>query len=899
MKPKILEMSAFGPYKDKVEIDFKKIGNNGIFLITGDTGSGKTTIFDAIVFALFGETSGSTRQVSSVRSNFADNDTETYVKFTFSHKNKTYEIRRTPQYERLKKSGDGTTKNIADAYLECSGKVVSGVSNVNEKIEEILGINVKQFKQISMLAQGEFLKILFAESKDRTEVFRRIFDTNIYNSISKILANKTREADKKLDELKYSFLTNKDNIRWKNQNEEILNLNSKNLNKINIEFVLSTLKDELSKNSEELKVINKKVEKKEKELKKQTDLLLKIQNNNEKIDNYNQIKEKIDQLKQKEKYYKEEKKKIEKNEKIIATVLPKEENVERIEKEIENIKNSIENNIKEKEKIEKNMFKLQKKEKKINEFKNEFEKLEHINEECDLLAKEKKKMDDIKTLLKNKESHVKSYNELKFEYKEKFDNYLEEEGKFFEEQAGILAEKLEVNMPCPVCGSKEHPNIAKKSNSVLSKNELDLIKKELKVIEKSYESEKNTIIKFDSQLEVFIKDLKEDSKKFNFDEYERNLLEKYNNIIKSKNLVYDSANKIYKEFSGKDLSLDGFSFEEFVNEFNEIIKSEIEKSTKNKTLFEEYKRTEKAKLEELEQAKKEYENAYKSIGFKKESDYKNIVLKKEQLESKKKEVETYFNEVIANKAKLDGIPNSIKTKKKQDEQKIKEEVEEITNNLKEIKQNQININGIYENNKRLEKMLKENADKLLIQIRKFVNYQELSKLANGTLPGKRKIEFEQFVQATYFDMIIIEANKRLIKMTDGRYRLVRKENSDKASEKIGLELEIFDNYNGKTRDIKSLSGGESFKAALALSLGVSDIIQSYSGGVVIDTLFIDEGFGTLDAESREQAINTLNLLTDNNKLIGIISHVTELKERIDKKIIVERGYDGSKIKFEV
>ena len=858
MKPKILEMSAFGPYKDKVEIDFKKIGNNGIFLITGDTGSGKTTIFDAIVFALFGETSGSTRQVSSVRSNFADNDTETYVKFTFSHKNKTYEIRRTPQYERLKKSGDGTTKNIADAYLECSGKVVSGVSNVNEKIEEILGINVKQFKQISMLAQGEFLKILFAESKDRTEVFRRIFDTNIYNSISKILANKTREADKKLDELKYSFLTNKDNIRWKNQNEEILNLNSKNLNKINIEFVLSTLKDELSKNSEELKVINKKVEKKEKELKKQTDLLLKIQNNNEKIDNYNQIKEKIDQLKQKEKYYKEEKKKIEKN-----------------------------------------MFKLQKKEKKINEFKNEFEKLEHINEECDLLAKEKKKMDDIKTLLKNKESHVKSYNELKFEYKEKFDNYLEEEGKFFEEQAGILAEKLEVNMPCPVCGSKEHPNIAKKSNSVLSKNELDLIKKELKVIEKSYESEKNTIIKFDSQLEVFIKDLKEDSKKFNFDEYERNLLEKYNNIIKSKNLVYDSANKIYKEFSGKDLSLDGFSFEEFVNEFNEIIKSEIEKSTKNKTLFEEYKRTEKAKLEELEQAKKEYENAYRSIGFKKESDYKNIVLKKEQLESKKKEVETYFNEVIANKAKLDGIPNSIKTQKKPDEQKIKEEVEEITNNLKEIKQNQININGIYENNKRLEKMLKENADKLLIQIRKFVNYQELSKLANGTLPGKRKIEFEQFVQATYFDMIIIEANKRLIKMTDGRYRLVRKENSDKASEKIGLELEIFDNYNGKTRDIKSLSGGESFKAALALSLGVSDIIQSYSGGVVIDTLFIDEGFGTLDAESREQAINTLNLLTDNNKLIGIISHVTELKERIDKKIIVERGYDGSKIKFEV
>ena len=184
-------------------------------------------------------------------------------------------------------------------------------------------------------------------------------------------------------------------------------------------------------------------------------------------------------------------------------------------------------------------------------------------------------------------------------------------------------------------------------------------------------------------------------------------------------------------------------------------------------------------------------------------------------------------------------------------------------------------------------------------LKDFIIYDELSRTANGTLLGKKRIEFEQYVQATYFDMVILEANKRLAKMTENRYWLLRKEEPEKISDKVGLELEVMDNYNGKKRDVKSLSGGEAFKAALSLALGLSDVIQSYSGGVVIDTLFIDEGFGSLDTESREQAINTLSLLIDNNKLIGIISHVTELKERIDKKIIVTKTSDGSKIEIEV
>ena len=198
MKPLKLTISAFGPYKNEVEIDFTKLGENGIFLITGDTGSGKTTLFDAISFALFGEVSGSNRLVSSIRSNFSDENQETFVKLEFIHKNKIYKIYRTPQYERPKTRGEGVTKNIADATLEYDDVVITKIKNVDEKIEEILGINAKQFKQIAMLAQGEFLKILFAESKDRTDVFRKIFETDIYNLITRRLNERTKEQKENL-----------------------------------------------------------------------------------------------------------------------------------------------------------------------------------------------------------------------------------------------------------------------------------------------------------------------------------------------------------------------------------------------------------------------------------------------------------------------------------------------------------------------------------------------------------------------------------------------------------------------------------------------------------------------------------------------------------------------------
>ena len=240
MKPLNLKMSAFGPYKNEVEINFKKLGINNIFLITGDTGAGKTTIFDAISYALFNEVSGSNRPITSLRSKFATIE-DTYVELEFEHKGKEYKIRRVPEYERTKKTGEGTTKNIADAYLEYEDKIITGVKNVNDKIIELIGINAKQFKQISMLAQGEFIKILFAESKDRTEIFRKIFETNIYEQISTNLSILSTETKKDVDRLKTIFQTNTSNIRWIEKPVAIDLIDLKKITKLDIDEILNLI----------------------------------------------------------------------------------------------------------------------------------------------------------------------------------------------------------------------------------------------------------------------------------------------------------------------------------------------------------------------------------------------------------------------------------------------------------------------------------------------------------------------------------------------------------------------------------------------------------------------------------------------------------------------------------
>lgn len=897
MKPINIIISAFGPYKDKVIIDFTKLGENGIFLITGDTGAGKTSIFDAISFAVFGEVSGSNRPIQSIRSDFADPETETFVELEFLHKNKIYKILRNPTYEKPKKKGDGFTKKTADASLEFDDKVVTGIKNVDTKIEEILGINAKQFKQIAMLAQGEFLKILFAESKDRTEIFRKIFDTNIYNLIAKKLKEKLKDNEENLKELKNSFTTNTANILWSVENK--VDISAKDLNEVDIATVVEVLKSEIKNNEAENIKLQEKILKKEQEINVDEENIKKQEELNIKIKNYNELLKKQIEYKQQEKEIEELKTKISKNQKAKERIKPKEEKVKNQEEQIQRLEKDLEN-------LNTKIIDGQKKEKehntkielvnKIGEIYKEYCNCVEIKDE---LLEKANRLKNIEKLELKKAEQVKEYTKIENEYKVMNVDYLEKEDEFFKEQAGILAEKLEENKPCPVCGSIEHPKIAQKSVSVLTKQELDVLKKSLENKQKEKQLKQEECIKTNSQINTLVEEFKDDSnEEFNLEKFKNLIRDEFNKNKEKLEINEKMISEEYNKLSLNTLVLKEFDFEKFKDgvieainlEKNELIKDQTIQEEKNKQLLEG-----KTKLKEYNE---EYSKELLNLGFKTEEEYKNVLIADKEIENLQKYVEQFNTNVTVNNTKILEIEKEVKDKQKLDLTESKAKLIKAKNELEEERKVHIQAKGKLDNNTRIYNLLTENSKELKKKMKDFLIYDELNRTANGTLPGKKRIEFEQYVQATYFDMVILEANKRLAKMTENRYWLVRKEEPEKISDKVGLDLEVVDNYNGKKRDVKSLSGGEAFKAALSLALGLSDVIQSYSGGVVIDTLFIDEGFGSLDTESREQAINTLSLLIDNNKLIGIISHVTELKERIDKKIIVTKTNDGSKIEIE-
>lgn len=888
MKPLKIKISAFGPYKNCIDIDFEKLGESGIFLITGDTGAGKTTIFDSISFALFGEVSGSDRPVPSVRSDFADNDTETFVELEFTHKNKKYKIRRNPAYERTKKRGEGTTKTSADASLEYDDKVISGTKNVDIKIEEILGINSKQFKQISMLAQGEFLKILFAESKDRTEIFRRIFDTDIYNQIARRLADKTRIAKAELEQLKDYFAINSSNIVWK---DGIQSVQPKDVNELFIQEILEKLQQEIKVNSEQFGKCQEQISKQSYENSKMEKEITAQKDKNDKIDRCQKLQEEQKVLQEKQEDIKQKEILIQKSQEIINKILPKEDKKKELEKEIsqkqkvlQDISEKIELGKKKEEKF-KQILEL------IEIIKVQFQKYSELKDGKTELEDKIKKLQVIIKEQENKKIASENAQKLEAEWEKLSTEVLEKEKEFFKEQAGILAEKLKENEPCPVCGSLHHPNLAIKSTSVLTKEELDNLKEKEEKSRKTLTDATNKVTEINSKIETLIKEFgeKPDVELYN---------KKYAEISEELEKAYNQLNDNYKKIMLKDIVIESFEYDIFKEKITNKISKEREEFLKLQTQQEENKKQIDELLQKKEKAQNDYQNTLKELGFENEEQYKKSVLNNLQIEIFSKEIEKYKTDVTINATKLEEIQKEIKGFEKVD---LTAKIQEFNNKKQELenmRRQQMEYHRIFENNNRILVDLQTNSKKLDSKIKEFTMVEDLSKIANGTVYGKRRIEFEQFVQASYFDMVIIEANKRLLKMTDNRFLLVRKESSERVSDKIGLELEVIDNYNGKRRDVKSLSGGEAFKAALSLALGLSDVIQSYSGGIVVDTMFIDEGFGSLDTESREQAINTLNQLTDNHKLIGIISHVTELKERIDKKIIVTKSTGGSKITIE-
>jgi len=935
MKPLKLVVSAFGPYKEKVDIDFSKLGSNGIFLITGDTGSGKTTIFDAISFALFGEASGSRRENGSFRSDFADDDVNTFVELEFIHKEVLYKVERIPRYMRKKKRGDGMASVGGEATLTYLDNVITGEKNVTDKCIEILGMNANQFKQIAMIAQGEFLDLLLAKTKDRAAIFRHIFDTGIYKNIS--------------DKLKESYLVKKreyeDNVLSIKGFIQGVILDDELLGDESFEQVLEILDKEIINDE----VYEKQIESDRENLFKESSSLVKAISEgkiiNDSIISLKFFKEKLNTLTGLENDVLKKDSIIKKNKDIWDKIMPKyleleklkrdlfykQENLGKLELEYKDVSVEFEKRLLEYNKLDEKLNKVQDYKNEINLFNKKIELFNVVDGLKIELAQEKTKLNycrllELKDIIVNinlfkfkEEEIAKLKSKLvaqKDEYVLKNNTYISHYDLFLSAQAGILASNLKDGVACPVCGSIDHPCLAKVVDNVLSKEELDEEKGILDEFYQKIEKLRLEIISKEKDLEVLkgkFDNINEEDIVKEFEELEslvgdvwfnEDKLNKQDIMIKISSLE-NSINEKFVELNGetKDILMKKvFEINNFIKNLDKDI-TEIrnsyefilKKKTQLDSAIEMHNKDILRLNSDIETCDKEYKNIYNELGYNTEDEYVSLRIDKLELKTIELEVNNYYNNLTEVKGKINTLEGIINGRESISLEELNLKLKDVNYKIDELNSSLKTISSKLTNNKKVYNNLKVVSEKATKLEREVMIYKDLSDTANGTITGKSKLEFEQYVQASYFDRVLVSANKRFSYMTEDRYQLFRKEEATKVSDKLGLELEVMDYYTGKRRDIKSLSGGESFKASLSLALGMSDTIQEFSGGVVVDAMFIDEGFGSLDDESLEQAMNAIMMLTQGNKIIGIISHVNELKNRIDKKIVVKKSSNGSQV----
>jgi len=913
MRPLKLTLSAFGPYADKTDFDFNKLGTGGLYLITGDTGAGKTTIFDAITYALYGDPSGNNREVSMFRSKYADLETPTFVKLTFKYKDNEYVVKRNPEYERASQRGSGVTKQTAGVELTLpDGKILTKTKEVDTSIKNIMGIDKNQFCQIAMIAQGDFLKLLLAPTKERIEIFRHIFKTKLYSDLQNKLKQEASSLDNNCLQIRQSITQYIAGINCDESSLHCVQVSKAKNNELPIDECISLLENLLAEDSQS----EEKTAEKILSIEKQADTIkLNIQQG-ESISRAKVLLEQTQSLLEKLSSEKitlaaaldeENKKSVEierltKDSATISAQLPEYD-------ELSQKQTALAKNI---SLIEQNNLTLNKAKADIDTLKSQIESLNAESktlEKCgeqkiilennilslnDRLSKLQQLLQSMETLKKNHEEHKKAvqiYKERQANVDSLDASYKEGHKLYLDAQAGILAETLKEDMPCPVCGSLSHPKKASRPVDVPTKEELDALQNRLSAANKELEMASQAAGKIkgiiDEKMESTLTSIKEllgdinmnsatDIAKENISELQAKI-KSINSEIKqlSKNISRkDSIEKILPQSTKR--------LEELQDSINNISNTVTTYTSENKAIEE---RIADLKSKLLFSSKLEADTKIKS-----NNDTVLKIQKAIELATKRlNECSEKLASATATKAELSKQLNG---KEEINLENEKNKLYELEGNIKRLRSYKEEIHSRIVNNQSNYKNINLKSDELIEAEKQYTIVKSLSDTANGNITGKDKIMLETYIQMHYFDRIISRANARLVIMTGGQYDLVRRKEAASKMGQSGLDLDVIDHYNGTERSVKSLSGGESFKASLALALGLSDEIQSSAGGIQLDTMFIDEGFGSLDEDSLSQAMNALASLASSNKLIGIISHVGELKQKIDKQIIVKKDKTG-------
>ena len=925
MKPLKLTMSAFGSYAGKNVIDFTG-QQQGIFLITGDTGAGKTTIFDAITYALYNQTSGGERNGNMMRSQYAQPETETYVELEFLYRGQTYRVRRNPDYKITKTLKNGKIREQKVPHsVELTmpdGTVFPEKKNATDaKIIEILGLTADQFSQIVMIAQGDFLKLLYTKSDERKMIFSKLFRTDIYWKIQENLRRKSMEMDERIQENDRAFEQEKSRIILLPESEELP------LDEL-VERLRERLKDALKEqnlrraNVEEL---NKKITKYE-EINKLFVSLEKIRQNGKELEarqvESKERRQQIENALKADKVLVAEQQNLRQQQTVeqsVQAIAKMEETLTNNQEMFETLKTQLQEVEAEQKReaadIQKKMLALeqsfpsyealQNARSEEQQAKKVWEDLGKASEES--FNKKKAGIAALKEQQKRQEQVVeqtkKNWEQTSLSASESAKHYEHMYEAFLKEQAGILAENLSAGCPCPVCGSTVHPDPAKLPDHAVTELEVEQAKKTRAAAEEkrdlayaAFEAEKTEKQKLAQAVEKEEADfvLAQTIAKQQRKEAEQNYvsLQKIAEQIREK-LVYPSLAEAKKQYAAmqKALAAAEQEIERKRQKVSEL--AEAMNTLKGQKLAEEENQKTAKKL--AVKTEKEYAKLLEKSGFVSEETYHLAILPERSRSKLEREEKEYESQCLRQQSEQKLLEKQVSGKTYTDTAELNEQLKAEKQALKETEKTYMELHTAYEN----DRSVLQNCAVYLEKGKKLESEDQviksLSKTANGRLSGSAKIDFETYIQRQYFKQIIHEANKRLLTMSNHQFILKLKEEANtgrKTNE--GLDLSVYSLVTDSERDVKTLSGGESFLAALAMALGLSDIVERSAGAIHPDMMFIDEGFGSLDAQSRQQAIEVLAELAGDSRMVGIISHVTELKEQIDRKLVVSRTDKGSR-----
>lgn len=1045
MKPIKLKISAFGPYaKTMPEIDFGVFEDKGLFLISGDTGAGKTTIFDAICFALYGVTSGSYRDNKNLRSEYSGQEEDSYVEFSFSHQGKQYRIWRQPQYERPLKRGTGKTIEPEKAVLYCENKIpIEGIKAVNQAVGELLHIDAAQFKQIVMIAQGEFWELLNATTEKRTEILRNIFMTDSYKALEYKLKERMDASRRKYREIQQSIFQYFRDLEAEGEIAEELLQKRQNMTDDgiwNVEELLNSVKRLVETDKRLMNEMGQKLSIEQEDMENKIRTLVTAERDRQALERLEALMEKKQQLKNISQEMEERKRLWRQKQKALYFIKPlyqnwkeKSKEKEKTEQDINKTKRELAESQKraedlrkaleaalEKEPIaEKNRQKaleiwhdrqryeqreqlerelgtlsqetdrlreqgayLEEWEKDLNEERERLRKrmesrindpvrLERERAAIELAADKKERLDrlmdqDLFLLKKQQET----YEEKKADFEAARDCYEAARKKRWEAErmlencrAGILAAKLRDGEPCPVCGSRDHPDPACIPKEAVTEGLCSQLAEEEAVAQAQKEEALRRTEHARAEQEARKRQILEELRKLlgdqgNFGEMcdlgrqmQENLadaLDKGTLRIRAleascSQLAEDKAVSERTEREAKQLEQEKVMFAEKQRvQEQERTRAEgalqplrmlpyksleqadqacqeakrqaqsvmevIETLKEQKSYAEqEMMRIEaalKTFLQTLEKQKKEcrkkeldWKEQMEAHGFADETEFLECEVTQEQLLAEEKEIARYEGEVTTNEARLSQIMEEAKGKRHCDVEMLRQEAETQKRRVEDLQRNVDRIRARMDGNKKRQERIDAQKEDFRRYLRDTQIAERLYMLVRGTT-GKGKITLEQYIQAAGFDGIIRAANRRLLPMSDGQYELYRRKSSLGKQSSTFLDLEVLDNFTGRRRPVGNLSGGESFQASLSLALGLSDLISSHLGGIQMEALFVDEGFGTLDRHSLENAMEILLRLSGTGKLVGIISHREELKESISQQIRITKTKRGSQIEID-